>query len=425
MDKTSNRKQEYRCSFCGKASEDVDHILKGPAVCICLECADLASKLLNEEAMKKKRLKNKETVDNEVALLPKPREIKEFLDSYVIGQDEAKKCLSVGVYNHYKRVFSQSEDADVKIQKSNILLIGPTGSGKTLLVESLAKSLNVPYTIADVTRLTEADYVGDDVQSILARLYNNANGDIAKAEKGIIYLDEIDKKRKLYGVNNRDISGEGVQHALLKMIEGGVYDISVSNPRESKSMGDKKVQINTKDILFVCGGAFVDLAEIVDSRIKETTTGFKSKLGNKSEDNTNAFKSNLATRDLVDFGMIPEFLGRLPIIAVLNPLKAEDLVSILSDPKDALIKQFKESFKMDNHDLVFEDDALKTIAEYAIAKELGARGLRGILETLLLDLQYEIPDNKDNEDADRTIVITSDFVKSRLNIDDEKKAIKK
>lgn len=418
----SFKSQFQSCSFCGKQANQTLKILAGPGVCICDECAKIANeqmqKEIAEDVLKDKSIKSKESNNK----LPSPRQIKMELDKYVIGQDDAKKCLSVGVYNHYKRVLS-GEPSDVNIHKSNILLIGPTGSGKTLLVESLAKSLDVPYASADVTGLTEAGYVGDDVTSILTKLYNNANGDIDKVQRGIIYLDEIDKKRKQYGVNSRDVSGEGVQHALLKMIEGGTYDISVSNPRDVKSLGEKKVQIDTKDILFICGGAFVGLKDLVAERINTNTLGFLDEDNEdiESRKELDNIMTHLETEDLVKFGMIPEFLGRLPIIAILNSLKEEDLVKILVEPKDALIKQFEESFRLDNHELVFEDDALRVIAEYAISKELGARGLRGIVEKLLLDVQFDIPDKKDDETVERKIIITEEFVKRRLSFEGSKK----
>lgn len=408
MTKNKFDKPTKKCSFCGKSEDDVDLLIAGPSVNICNECTQLCYDILGNS---ENYTSNKDTTLDE---LPTPTEIKSYLDEYVIGQDNAKKYLSTAVYNHYKRVLSGSSDNGVNVQKSNILLIGPTGSGKTLLLESLAKFLQVPFAIADATSMTEAGYVGDDTVNILTKLYQNAEGDLDKVERGIVYIDEIDKKKKQYGVNNRDVSGEGVQQALLKLMEGGSFDISVSNPRD-KMLGDKKVTINTKNILFVCGGAFVGLDKIISARTTKKTMGFDT-MNTSSEEvskDTDYLLSLLETEDLVSFGLIPEFLGRLPIVAVLNSLKEDDLVSILTTPKDSLVNQYIQSFKIDNHELIFDDESLKTIAKTAIDKKMGARGLRSIMEMILIDLQYTTPDAK-HKDGDKTIRITKDFVIEKL-----------
>lgn len=408
MTKKNFDKPIKNCSFCGKSEDDVELLIAGPSVNICNECTQLCFEIVGN---------NVENNPNDEVLktLPVPSEIKSYLDAYVIGQDDAKKYLSAAVYNHYKRVMSKQTENGVNVQKSNILIMGPTGSGKTLLVESLATFLKVPFAIADATGMTEAGYVGDDITNILTKLYQNAEGDLEKVEKGIVYIDEIDKKRKQYGVTNRDVSGEGVQQALLKMMEGGTFDISVSNPRD-KMLGDKKVTVNTKNILFICGGAFVGLDKIVASRTNKKTMGFTSV---NSEDNNNNSKdtdyllSLVEPEDLIAFGLIPEFLGRVPILAILNTLKEDDLVNILTQPKDSLVNQFVESFRKDNHELIFEEDALVAIAKIAIEKKTGARGLRSIMEKILRDLQFTIPDYKDAE-GDKVITITKEFVEEKL-----------
>lgn len=409
MTKNKFDKPTRKCSFCGKSEDEVNLLVAGPSVNICDECIMICYDILSSDNYVNNDSNNSNTN------LPTPSEIKSYLDEYVIGQDNAKKYLSVAVYNHYKRVLSGTNSSGVNVQKSNILMIGPTGSGKTLLIESLAKFLQVPFAIADATSMTEAGYVGDDTVNILTKLYQNADGDLEKVEKGIVYIDEIDKKRKKYGINNRDVSGEGVQQALLKLMEGGSFDISVSNPRD-KMLGDKKVTINTKNILFVCGGAFVGLDKIVAARTNKKSMGFGSLTEETSEINKDPdhLLSLVESEDLVSFGLIPEFLGRLPIIAVLNSLKEEDLINILTVPKDSLVNQYVESFKMDNHELIFDEESLKTVAKTAIDKNMGARGLRSIMELILMDLQYSIPDKKDTE-GDKVIKITKEFVDKRLN----------
>lgn len=379
--------EQLLCSFCGKSQRQVKKLIAGPGVYICDECIDLCNEILDEEKAAPAPV--------ELERLPKPREIYSILCDYVIGQEEAKRTLSVAVYNHYKRVFRGSRDDDVELQKSNILLLGPTGCGKTLLAQTLARILNVPFAIADATTLTEAGYVGEDVENILLKLIQAADYDIKRAEMGIIYLDEVDKiARKADSPSiTRDVSGEGVQQALLKILEGTQASVPPQGGR--KHPHQELLTIDTTNILFICGGAFSGLEKIIERRIGKKGVGFGAEIRSKVQRDVGALFAQVLPEDLLEYGLIPEFIGRLPVICSVHQLTEEDLIAILTQPKNALVKQYRKFFAYDGVELVFARDALEAIAQEAIKLETGARGLRSIIESALMNVMFELPSRRD------------------------------